>query len=446
MNAGRRQGLSAAAAIALLPIALLPIAAPPAGAQAVGSALAVTALTRFAAACDAEGRALWGRPLCGPVVLVHAPSRAAISNAPDPDGDFQRRGDFWFGELPAALPTANTSVHWGDAAWAMVLLPLPRDEFAYLSLIAHEAFHRIQPDLGLGARDAQNPHLDEQEARVWFRLELRALAAALRSPSGGTAEIRDALAFRARRHRIFPGADTLEAQLERHEGLAEYTGIVFAQRATAAGLEPVLQLLHDFERRRSFVRSLGYGTGPALGLLLDRHAPGWRAHAARRPLHELLAEAVGFTGRAIDAAVGAVIDADVRALAYGYPELRAEEAARAAEATARLADIRQRVMDGPVLLLAQADLRASFNPGELVPVADAGTYYPTGTFQAAWGTLVVTRGGALLSPDWQRLRVPLHGARRTGPIVEGDGWRLELADGWTTVAVPGGDWRAARSK
>lgn len=266
---------------------------------------------------------------------------------------------------------------------------------------------------------------------------MRALAAALRATSG-TTEIHDALHFRTHQYTLFPGADTLEAQLEQHEGLAEYTGIAFAQAVTNAGIEPALQGLHNFERRRSFVRSLGYGTGPALGLLLDRHAPGWRSRAGTRPLHELLAEAVGF----------APSTANVLELArqYGGGDVVAEEAARAAESAARLADIHRRLVNGPVLLLSQQDLQASFNPNELVPVADAGTYYPTGRFQAGWGRIEVHHGGALLSSDWQRLRVPLAVQPPPGRIVTADGWTLELADGWSIVPLPGGGWRVAPVK
>jgi hypothetical protein len=432
------------AAEAVLLVALLVGPAEMVAAQTVDTATAVQALDEFAAACDDQGRRLWGQTLCGPVVLVHAPTRASIANRPDPDGRFTPGAGAWLGALPAGMPTANTSVAWGGAEWAMVLLPLPADPFDRLALLAHEAFHRIQDELGLSARDVQNPHLDDEQGRVLLRMELRALADALRHDGeAGRAALLDALRFRAHRHHLYPGADTLEALLERHEGLAEFTGVAFAMSVLNTPLDPVLERLERFERRPSYVRALGYGTGPALGMLLDRHAPGWREEAGERPLAALLADAAGVTHLDTGSA-GDIVD---HARRYGYEVVVAEESQRARESAARLADIRARLLDGPVLLLRQDDLRASFNPNELVPVGDAGTYYPTGTFQAAWGTLSVTAGGAVVSPDWRTVRVPAPDDPTAGEsAVRGEGWALELAEGWTVQ--PGGDgvWRVVGEK
>jgi hypothetical protein len=409
---------------------------------AVDTLASLAALARFDAACDAEGRRLWGASLCGPVVLVNAATRVAIANRPDAAGTFTPMAGGWVGTVPTALPTANTVVEWEGERWAMALLPLPADTFSALSLIAHEAFHRIQPALGLSARDVANPHLDGEAGRLWLRLELRALAAALREPASPAAAVHDALHFRAIRQRLHPGADTLEALLEQAEGLAEYTGVAFAAALLGAGPTRVAADLAAFERRPSYVRSLGYATGPAIGLLLDSRMPDWRHRVATQSLSDLLAEASGFdmaSARALppDSAVA-------RARRYGYDELAAEEAQRAAAAAVRDADIRARLLTGSVLLLEQRDLRASFNPNELVPVADAGTYYPTGTFTAAWGSVQVSSGGALVTPDWRALRLPAEDLQlvAAGREAMGAGWRLQLAPGWRLVRAADGTWRA----
>lgn len=120
-----------------------------------------------------------------------------------------------------------------------------------------------------------------------------------------------------------------------------------------------------------------------------------------------------------------------------------EEAERANRLAARLADIRARLVDGPVLLLEQSNLNAMFNPNELVPMAGAGTYYPTGSFRAEWGSVEVREGGALVSPDWAELRLPATGLRVEGRTVHGPGWTLELADGWSVRPRAGG-WEASR--
>jgi hypothetical protein len=454
--------LALSALLAAVPTPHAAAASPAWAMQAPDTAAALGALAEYEAACAAEGGALWGASLCGRLVLVHPATRLAVASRRDPEGAFQRRalpagatgaGAGYVGRLPDGVPLANTSVSWGGEAWAMVLLPLPEDRFARVALLAHESFHRLQEEIGIGGVDALNPHLDERDGRLWLRLELRALAAALRAAEDDVARghARAALAFRAERHRLYPGADTLEAALEHHEGLAEYTGVRVALQATGVGVERVAQATESFQRRRSFVRSLGYGTAPALGLLLDRFGGEWRpAAAGGAPLAGLLTAALGQPDVAVRAAGGA---AAALAVAYGQDEVAAEEDARAAERAARTAAYRAALVEGPVVVLRQDRLMRGFNPNELFPLGDEGTVYPTGTFMAEWGKLTVTAGAALVSPDYGRVAVPapagLAGivaaagasAART---IQADGWTLELAPGWT-VAREGSGWAVVRS-
>ena len=270
---------------------------------------------------------------------------------------------------------------------------------------------------------------------MWLRLELQALSRALgEDDSGARRCATDALLFRALRHRLHPGSDSLEASLERNEGLAEYTGMRFAMRVTGEGAERAAKATVRFEKRKSYVRSLGYGTGPALGLLLDRFAPGWRARVDAIPsLAGELAARLGFTP-------GAALEKQARARAaeYGYATVVAEEDQRAAERAERTADYRRRLVDGPVLVLRQKGVGTTFDPNTVVGFGDAGTVYPTGVFQAVWGRLEVTQGGALIASDLSLLRVPAPDrapGRRSGKI-EGPGWTLELAPGWIVEVGP----------
>lgn len=406
-----------------------------AASQTVDTVGASAAVNAFRANCRAVGEALWGASLCGPQVLVHAPTRAALASQPDPDGAFLPVIELYAGRLPDGLPVANTAMEWGADRWSMVLLPLPEDRRASYALLAHEAFHRAQPQLGFELTDPASPHLDEREGRVWLRLELRALARALET----TGEVAihaalDGLRFRAYRHRLYPGSDSLESELERNEGLAEYTGHRYA--SMLLGDDPGWTALgiRDFESRDSYVRSFAYATGPGLGLLLDRYHPGWRRAVHQRGLADLLAEAL--SGAPITEIDGAAVLA--RAQEYGHAAVDAEEAERAARLAARLAEIRSRLIDGPTLLLRQSNLGATFDPNAMVPIPGAGTYYPTGSFTAAWGRLEVHEGGALVSPDWTTLRLPAADLRIEADGIHGHGWMLQLADGWSPREVGDG--------
>src|SRR5687767_12309972 len=229
---------------------------PTASALAADSAAAIQALTSFKEGCK-RAEALWPAQLCGPIVLVEPNTRAAVSNQPDPAGKFQRQDGMFVGEWPANMDIANTAMDWGGKRWAVVMLPLSQDPFTRLQLLAHESFHRIQPELGFEMADAMAQHLDELQGRLWLRLELRALARSLRSQGDEARDAAlDAVMFRRVRNASFPGSEPVERRLEGHEGLAEYTGMRFAIDVTGASVEDIARRVEAFEKRPTYVRSL----------------------------------------------------------------------------------------------------------------------------------------------------------------------------------------------
>jgi hypothetical protein len=396
------------------------------------SGAAARGLAEFAAICKDAGERLWGVTLCGRLLLVDGRTRTAFATQPDPAGKFEKQDGLFRGPLPPDMLIANTSVRWSGEEWAMVMLPLPLDRFQRLRLLAHESFHRVQPALGLRAADTPSAHLEDESGRLWLRLELRALAEALRTQGAQSRRAaKDALLFRAARQQLHPGAEKLEATLEIQEGLAEYTGTIAALGATDESVVRVARAVEDAEDQRAFARSFAYATGPALGLLLDRFGPGWRKGLTKETnLAALLAKAVGAT-----ISGGVLPLAEARAQRFGFRALAADEHSRAARTDVLLASYRKRFLEGPVLAFPRTEeLNRSFNPNNLVPLGEHGTVYPTGTFASRWGKLVVDDVGALLAPDNESLRVVAPVNIDARPLL-GPGWRLELAPGWTIRAA-----------
>ena len=389
---------------------------------------AIDAQHEFAAVCERGGVDLWHKSLCGPLILVDRASRTSVANQPDPDQAFRKEGDLWIGHFPDRFVPSNTSIEWNGQHWATVMLPLPTDRFMRIRLLAHESFHRIQHDLGLSAPDTPNAHLDTEDGRVWLRMELRALARALRSDDAAARQYAaDAMLFRLNRHRLFPGSAEMEANMEKQEGLAEYTGTFVAIRVTSETTAAAAPSVEFFEKSDAFARSFAYGTGPALGLLLDRYAPDWRDRAASESLDALLIAALE-----VKPAPDLEQAAEARAAAYDYAAVNAAEAEREQRHQALLAKLTKKFLEGPTLQFPQSqNLMRNFDPQELVPFPPHGTYYPTGTFTAEWGKLEISSGsGALLAPDNMSLLVAVPDDVNARP-VRGDGWTLDLAPGWT---------------
>ncbi len=368
---------------------------------------------------------LWGTSLYGPMLFVDPKTRTVVANQADRHGHLKKRGDVFVGTLPAQETIANTAMSWAGVEWTMLVWPLPKDRHERLRLMAHELWHRVQGELGLSGSDPANSHLDTREGRIWLQLEWRALQAALRHRGiKRQRAIEDALTFRAYRRSLFPEHSRAERALEMGEGLAEYTGVRLSGDSEAAVVARAVKDLKDAESVETFVRSFAYASGPAYGILLDGAGSDWRKGlGADDDLGRLLQEAVSIS---LPPDLGSEVQG--RATAYDADRLIAAETERDNTRRRRLAEYRKRFVDGPVLIIPLRQMNIEFDPRNLHPLDDLGTVYPTMTLTDAWGILTVAKD-ALLNKNWSKVRVTAPEDTTARP-VKGDGWTLELKDGW----------------
>jgi hypothetical protein len=393
-------------------------------------------LTEARTLCTADAGELWGVTLCGPMMFVDPQSRAVVANQQDPQGLLKSEGEVFVGTLPPDANVANTAVDWAGLRWTQLIWPLPADAAVRATLLMHESFHRVQPQLRPPQpREADNSHLDSLEGRYLMQLEWRALERALaaQKQSQARAAARDALLFRSRRNELFPKAAAAEAALELNEGLAEYTGVRVGNTTSGARLQSAVRDLRAHVADPSFVRSFAYATGPAYGLLLDRWAPDWRGRIGEQEgFGALLGAALGPSGKK---AAGV----EVAAARYDGAALRATETVREARRQEVLREHRQRFISGPVVVIRLVRMSLRFNPRNLQPLDEAGTVYPSLRVSDDWGVLEVT-GGALLKPDWSAVVVPAPFTTE-GNAARGEGWLLTLNRGWRlTAGARAQDW------
>ena len=322
--------------------------------------------------CTRDSGRMWGVSICGPTVFVEPQTRHFVA---------RRNGEVTEGTLPQSIGIANTAVDWQGDRWTMVILPLPDDAYARRVLLAHESFHRVQPKLGLVAKEVPNAHLDTVQGRYLMQLEWRALASALR---GDRQALSDALAFREKRREMFSSAAAEEDALERNEGLAEYTGTALAEPSLAKRIPHLIAALQNAEKKPTFTRSFAYATGPAWGALRE----------------------MGY--------------GDAK---YGAAELMASERERDEKKQAMLRDLRARFVDGRVLTLPLHKMQFEMDPNKAQPFEPYGTVHPALTLRDDWGQIVVKSGGALISADWQKLTVPREPAANY-TLTLNDGWKI----------------------
>jgi hypothetical protein len=381
----------------------------------------------------ADAGRTWGRPLYGGIFFVDESTHEVVANEADPQGVLKQKEGVWTGTLPKDLSPANTAIDWLGIRWTMVLWPVNDFRQPRERLLLHECFHRIQEDLGLPARNAVNNHLDTAEGRISLELEWRALERALRQPGPARkSAIADALLFRAYRRSLFPDAAVNENRLELNEGLAEYTGIKLSSETTEELVFRADRALRNDASKDSLARSFAYTSGPAFGALLDLSGREWRKQiASEGDLGRLLATSYGVNEVKADRQV-----AVAAASRYESAEVVAQETRRAEQRQLQIAAARKRFVESPALILPLSkDVNYSFDPNNIVAVDALNTIYPTMRLVDAWGILQVTDGAWLTrDPSGAFMRAQVAAPQSPALPVKGQGWSLELNEGWKIVA------------
>lgn len=377
--------------------------------------------------CERDGGRLWGVSVCAPMVIGDMRTQTFATSEPPPDAP-----------RPPAVGLVNGPVKWGGATWAAYAWNdlVNRTAQSRNEVLLHELFHGVQSRLGLLVPLVENEHLDALDGRYWLRLELRALARALTaSGEQRNAAVRDALAFRQARRRIYPAAAENERALEINEGTASYAGTVLAASSRAHATASALETLTGFEKAESFTRTFAYASGPAYGLLLDEASPGWqRALRSTDDFGILLTNAL---------AVQPANDAAGAAAAYGGVELRAAEQQREQLRQDRINELRQRFVDGPVLVIPGGGGGYTDSRGATVIPGSGTVYFHAYRISGDWGTLEAEKG-VLLASDGRSRRVPAP-VRLDDGSFSGDGWTFRPKPGWTVREGPRrGDYEVVR--
>jgi len=379
------------------------------------------------ALCERDAGRLWGVSLCGPMVIGDLRTQTFATSQPAPDAP-----------RPPLVGLVNAPVEWGGTTWGAYVWDFAVNETprGRHELLLHELFHRVQRQLGLVVAAGANEHLDAPDGRYWLRLEWRALARALgEAGDRRQAAVRDALAFRQTRRAIARDAAESERTAEIGEGLAQYTATVVAASSPAEATASALAQLAAAEKQESFVRMFAYASGPAYGVLLDAAAPGWpRNVRATDDLGALAMQAFG---------VQPASDATSAAARYGGVEVKAAEQQREAQRRARVAELRQRFVDGPVLVLRGGGRGSSDARGALVLAGIGTVYFGSYRFSGEWGTLEAETG-VLVASDGGSRWVPAP-VRRDDGTAEGDGWTFKAAPGWVVrEGARRGDYEVVR--
>lgn len=381
---------------------------------------------------EKDNAKLWNKSLDGPVLLVDRESRFIVANQKDKHGSLIEHEDVFIGTLPEDVIIANTAVEWNGTRWTMVAFPLPEAQKGKLSLLCHESFHRIQPELGFVFSSSSQPdHLDTKDGRILLKLELEALKTALDAEihsDDPSIHIKNALRFRKYRYQIFPEAKQAENDLELNEGLAEYTGVQLSNIDAKAPNDYYMQKINGFYSFPSFVKSFAYVTIPVYGYFLQQKDNIWNLEIKLETnLTDFISETFEMSDIDIDQ-----FDLQTLGELYRINSITDFESQKAFKKEKLLSFYKKRFLSDNTLIINLEEMSIGFDPTNMIPLEEHGTVYPTMRLTDNWGVLEVDSLGALLSPDWKTVYIS-QPSEITEAFIKGNGWVLKLNEGWGLV-------------
>lgn len=376
-----------------------------------------------------QNTALWNYDLYAPILLINPETRAVFANVPDSAGILKPLAKIFSGILPKQVNISNTSLHWNGVNWAMVMLPLPQNKNSRINLLTHELFHRAQKALGFFAYNPDNNHLDKKDGRVYLRLELEALQKAVLADSLNELKlhIANALAFRSYRQSLYPGADSTENLLELNEGICEFTGVMMSGRSREQIKNYFINRIAYFISSPSYIRSFAYETIPVYGYLLYSINKKWNKEINNKTNMRT------YFQKAFGVKLPDDISNYVSRIAgeYNGQAIYSEETIREEKITKQLAAYKKELIDSAHTELPLENMNMSFDYTKMIPLENLGTVYPIIRITDNWGILDVGKA-ALINTEWNRVNIgyPL---TIEGNKISGEGWKLELKEGYLLV-------------
>jgi hypothetical protein len=210
------------------------------------------------AACNRENGKIWGKNLYGPVMFVDRETRKIVANSPDNDGILKEKEGIYTGTYPRELIINNMAIRFGGTLFAMAALPNEEDEFRIITRAIHSLFHRFQQSIGYTCSGYNTANMDERNARLWIKLEWKALRKAIDSEgSQKQIAIRDALVFRGSNHELYQNFKADQIRFENYEGLTTFTYLMITANSPEEYKTRLFEYLDRIYSFQSYARSYG---------------------------------------------------------------------------------------------------------------------------------------------------------------------------------------------
>ena len=387
---------------------------------------------KIEAACARDSGKLWGKNLYGPVMFVDRTSRKIIANQSDKQGLLKEKDGIYTGLYPKERIINNTSVDFGGTLFAMAPLPNEEDEYRIITRAIHSLFHRFQQTIGINPASFNAVNMDEKEARLWIKLEWKALKKAINSEGEERRlAVRDALIFRGSNRELYQKFAEEENLFENYEGLATFTYTLFSTESSDEYKTRLLEYLDRIYSFQSYSRSYGFIHGALYATLLYEKGFDFTTILTENvDLGNLVKELYNIQLPEICRDVAGSI-----ALNYDIDGIYKEEEKRLEDIKERLYKQVSIFTEKPVVFLELESPYFDFEPEDIHSLDTLGTLYSTMRVSDNWGKLTVDKGGCLVSNNYKYLRITAKGFKEDKNHIYGEGWHLILNNDWKIVEV-----------
>jgi hypothetical protein len=382
--------------------------------------------------CDRDSGKLFGKNLYGPIMFNERAGRIIIANQPDNEGLLKLKEGVYTGIYQKELIFNNGLVTYGGTQFAIAPLPGNEDAYKITSRAIHSLFHLFQENVGIFAPTFNLVNMDEKEARLWIKLEWKALRKAINSEGDERQlALRDALIFRGSNREFYHKYADEENKFETYEGLATFTHILLC---TDTPEEFKVRLFENLDRiysMQSYAWSYGFIHGALYASLLnDKGFNFKKINISSFDLGNAVKELYKIDLPSICRDVAGSL-----AVNYEIDAINKEEEKRDEDIKESIHRQISTFTEKPVVFLELESPYFDFEPENIHSLDTLGTLYSSISISDNWGKLIVDNGGCLLSNNLKFVRITAKGFKAEKNRITGDGWHLILNDDWELIPV-----------
>ena len=380
--------------------------------------------------CNRDGGKLWGKNLYGPIMFVERGTRIITANQPDNEGLLKSKDSVYTGLYPKELILSNAPVKFGGTQFAMTPLTVEDDEFRIKTRAIHSLFHRFQANEGVISSTFNINNMDEKEARLWIKLEWKALRKAINTRGDEQQlAIRDALIFRGANRELYHKYTSDENKFETYEGLATFTYTILCTNSPEEFKTRLFENLDRIYSMESYARSYGVIHGALYATLL--YNKGFDLKKINTDNYDL--------GNAVKELYNIELPSICRDVAgslavnYDIEAINKEEAKRDENIKESILSQANIFTSKPVVFLELESPYFDFEPEDVHSLDTLGTLYNSMRVSDNWGKLTVDKGWCLVSNNLKFIRITAKAFNADKNHFSGEGWHLILNDEWELV-------------